>query len=88
MNNERMPLLSIYGANMSKDGKKLVITLVTGSDSNKQYYHACIKLDNSQKTKVYKICEGSAMIEIPLLMSKEAKQEEANQEVSDDDLPF
>jgi hypothetical protein len=85
MKDERLPLLSIYGANFSKDEKKLVITLVAGSDDNKQYYHACVKLDNSQKTKVNGICEGSAMITIPLLLPK---QENANKEVSDDDLPF
>ena len=44
-------LLSIFGAKVSKDGTKLVLTLVSGEDESKQFYNACIKLDNSQKTR-------------------------------------
>ena len=35
-------LLSIFGAKVSKDGTKLVLTLVSGEDESKQFYNACI----------------------------------------------
>ena len=44
-------LLTIYGCKVSKDNKRLVLTLVRGEDEDKQYYSACIKLDGTQKTK-------------------------------------
>ena len=45
-------LLTIYGAKVSKDGKKVILTLVKGHDADKEFYSACVKLDNSGKVKV------------------------------------
>ena len=44
-------LLTIYGAKVSKDGKKVILTLVKGHDADKEFYSACVKLDNSGKVK-------------------------------------
>ena len=63
---EANTLLSIYGARLSQDGTKVVVTLVEGKDENKKFYKACVKLDNSNKTKV-KIENDKAILEIALL---------------------
>ena len=31
-------LLTIYGAKVSKDGKKVILTLVKGHDADKEFY--------------------------------------------------
>lgn len=68
---ENKQLLSIFGAKVSKDGKKLVLTLVSGEDDTKQFYNTCIKLDNSQKTHA-KIDKGGeyAIIKVRMLVDK------------------
>lgn len=66
-------LLSIFGAKISKDGSKLVLTLVSGEDKEREYYNACIKLDNSQKTKV-KVEKDVAILKVKML--KERNEEE------------
>ena len=77
-------LLSIFGAKVSKDGTKLVLTLVSGEDDNKQFYNACIKLDNSQKTRAKIEKDGKhALIKVVMLEKKQPKAE-ANVE----DMPF
>ena len=77
-------LLSIFGAKVSKDGTKLVLTLVSGEDENKQFYNACIKLDNSQKTRAKIEKDGKhALIKVVMLEKKQPKAE-ANVE----DMPF
>ena len=69
---------------VSKDGTKLVLTLVSGEDESKQFYNACIKLDNSQKTHA-KVEKGGkhALIKVVMLENKQPKAE-ANAE----DMPF
>ena len=77
-------LLSIFGAKVSKDGTKLVLTLVSGEDESKQFYNACIKLDNSQKTHAKVEKDGKhALIKVVMLENKQPKTE-ANAE----DMPF
>ena len=77
-------LLSIFGAKVSKDGTKLVLTLVSGEDETKQFYNACIKLDNSQKTHAKVEKDGKhALIKVVMLENKQPKAE-ANVE----DMPF
>lgn len=77
-------LLSIFGAKVSKDGTKLVLTLVSGEDESKQFYNACIKLDNSQKTRAKIEKDGKhALIKVVMLEKKQPKAE-ANAE----DMPF
>lgn len=68
---EQSKLLSIFGAKVSKDGKKLVLTLVSGEDESKQFYNACIKLDNSQKTHAKVEKDGKhAIIKVAMLEDK------------------
>ena len=65
------PLLSVFGAKVSKDGQKLVLVLVGGEEDNRQFYNACVKLDNSQKTyaSIDEVNEV-ATLEVPLLKPK------------------
>ena len=81
---EKSKLVSIFGAKVSKDGTKLVLTLVGGEDESKQFYNACIKLDNSQKTHA-KVEKGGkhALIKVVMLENKQPKVE-----VSAEDMPF
>ena len=77
-------LLSIFGAKVSKDGTKLVLTLVSGEDESKQFYNACIKLDNSQKTRAKVAKDGKhALIKVVMLENKQLKAK-SNAE----DMPF
>ncbi len=81
---EKSKLLSIFGAKFSKDGTKLVLTLVSGEDETKQFYNACIKLDNSQKTRAKVEKDGKhALIKVVMLENKQPKAK-----VNDDDVPF
>lgn len=75
------PLLSIFGAKVSKDGKRLVLSLVSGEDDSKTYYNTCIKLDNSQKTHAKVEKDGKhAIIKVVMLEDKQPTQ--------NDDMPF
>lgn len=77
-------LLSIFGAKVSKDGTKLVLTLVSGEDESKQFYNACIKLDNSQKTHAKVEKDGKhALIKVVMLENKQPKAE-----IKAEDMPF
>ena len=77
-------LLSIFGTKVSKDGTKLVLTLVSGEDESKQFYNACIKLDNSQKTRAKVEKDGKhALIKVVMLENKQLKAK-SNAE----DMPF
>lgn len=73
---EETKLLSIFGAKVSNDGNKLVLTLVSGEGDNKQFYNACIKLDNSQKTHAKIEEDGKhALIKVCMLNDKPANTE-------------
>ena len=94
MEERKNTLLSIYGAKVSKDGKKLVLTLVQGEDDNKTYYSACVKLDNTQKTHV-KVGKTVAQLQIPLLKedgskkaTKKQKKDEDTVTNEEDVIPF
>ena len=77
-------LLSIFGDKVSKDGTKFVLTLVSGEDESKQFYNACIKLDNSQKTRAKVEKDGKhALIKVVMLENKQLKAK-SNAE----DMPF
>ena len=77
-------LLRIFGAKVSIDGTKLVLTLVSGEDESKQFYNACIKLDNSQKTRAKVEKDGKhALIKVVMLENKQLKAK-SNAE----DMPF
>lgn len=61
-------LLSIFGARVSKDGKKLVLTLCKGEKEAREWFTACIKLDNSQKTHAKVEEDGQhALIKVTML---------------------
>lgn len=87
-------LLTIYGCKLSKDGKRLVITLVNGEDDNKQYYSACIKLDNTQKTKAtISKDKKHGIVKIEMLkeekkQTKKQKKEDVEVEINEDEIPF
>lgn len=94
-NTNNNPLLTIYGCKVSKDGKKLVLTLVEGRDDDKNYYNACIKLDNSGKTHA-KLDKDKKhyLIKVELLKGdkpakKQTKTKDADVEAEDEgDIPF
>lgn len=74
---EEKSLLTIYGAKVSKDGNKLVLTLCCGENEAKQFYSACIKLDNSQKTHAKVEKDGKhAVIKVPMLQKALEPKEE------------
>ena len=83
---EKSTLLSIFGAKVSTDGTKLVLTLVSGEEDNKKFYNSCIKLDNSQKTRV-KVDEEKQVAYLEVKLLKPKKEEDELNEISDD-LPF
>lgn len=79
-NKQQEDLLSIFGAKLSKDGKKVVITLVSGERDETKYYNTCVKLNNQQKTHA-KIDGDYVLVKIPML--KEKVEIDENEE-----LPF
>ncbi len=81
-NETKTELLSIFGAKVSKDGTKLVLTLVSGENENKQFYNACIKLDNTQKTHAKVEDDGEHAL-IKVMMLKDVEKDG-----SKDPLPF
>lgn len=62
-------LLSFYGARVSEDGTKLVVTLIGGEGEQKEFYTACVKLNNSQKTHA-KVEGEHALIKLVMLKPK------------------
>lgn len=95
-NTSNNKLLTIYGCKVSKDGNKLVLTLVEGRDDDKNYYNACIKLDNTGKTHV-KLDKDKKHYLIKVAILKDEKQTDKKKqtkskedvEVEDtDDIPF
>lgn len=77
-------LLTIYGARLSKSGQHINIILVKGEGEAKQFFTACVKIDEEAKTHG-EIDEGHAIITIPLL--NDAKPSKSKDEL-DDLLPF
>lgn len=81
-------LLTIYGARLSKSGQHINLTLVEGEGDQKQFYTACVKVDEESKT--HGSIEGhEAIIVVPLLQDKK-KVDDFDQldEITDEDLPF
>lgn len=69
-------LLTIYGARVSKSGKHVNITLISGEGEQKQFYTTCVKLDANAKTQA-KVKDGYVVVKINLL-----------KDVKTDDNPF
>lgn len=92
--NTNNTLLTIYGCKLSKDSKRLVLTLVTGEDDDKQYYSACVKLDGTQKTKasiskdkkygLFKV----EMLKEDKKQNKKQKKEDVEVDINEDEIPF
>ena len=75
-------LLSIFGAKVSRNGKRLVLVLVSGEGEARKYYNSCIKLDNSQKTHAKVEEDGlHALIKVEMLQNNDALTEDVT-------LPF
>lgn len=82
MEKNKSEILSVFGAKVSKDGKKLVLSLISGENESKKYYNACIKLDNSQKTTA-EIEEDGKHANIRVVMLEDKTKND-----NEDDLPF
>lgn len=82
MATKQSELLSIFGAKVSADGKKVVITLVSGEYENKKYFNTCVKLNNQQKTHA-KVEESGSYVLVKIPMLKERIEVDENEE-----LPF
>ena len=85
-------LLNIYGAKVSQDGKRVVLTLIQGDGQNKKYFNACVKLETSNKVRA-KVDEENEVVfvRVPLLKPKaETKEDDFGKldEVTDDEVPF
>ena len=78
-------LLSIYGARLSKNGKYINVSLVSGNGKERKFYTVCVKIDKEAKTHGA-IKNGKAIISIPVLEAK--KKAEAAAEDYEDDMPF
>ena len=87
-------LLTIYGCKLSKDSKRLVLTLVTGEDEDKQYYSACVKLDGTQKTKASISKDKKyGLLKVEMLkedkkQNKKQKKEDVEVDINEDEIPF
>ena len=77
---DKQPLLNIFNADITGDGKKVLITLVSGEGDNRKYYKTCVKLDNTQKVKAE--IDGFnkiVLLSVPLSLKPQER---------DEDLPF
>lgn len=75
-------LHTIYGARLSKDEKRVNISIVCGEDDNKQWGTISIKLGNTTTKTKATIKDGYAYIKVPML------EEKAKEEVSEEEIPF
>ena len=65
------PLLNVFGAKLSKNGQRIVLVLVTGENENRQFYNACILLDETAKANGYiDEINNEAVIRVNLLDNK------------------
>ncbi len=74
-------LYTIYGARLSKDEKRVNLSIVCGED-NKKWGTISIKLGNTTTKTKATIKDGFAYIKVPVL------EEKAKEEVSEEELPF
>ena len=83
-------LLTIYGARISKSGKHINLTLVSGEGDQKQFYTACVKIDEDAKTHG-SVEDDEAIIVVPMLHNDKEKPKDDFDEldqVDNDGLPF
>ena len=77
-------LLTIYGARLSKSGKYINLSLVEGQGEEKQFFNACVQIDESAKTNG-KVVKGKAIISVPMLRVATKAKAKATDE---DEMPF
>ena len=65
-------LLTIYGARISKSGKHINLTLVSGEGDQKQFYTACVKIDENAKIRG-SVENNEAIIVVPMLRNDKEK---------------
>lgn len=75
-------LHTIYGARLSKDEKRVNISIVSGEEDAKQWGTISIKLGNTTTKTKATIKDGYAYIKVPML------EEKAKEEVSEEEIPF
>lgn len=84
-------LLNIYGAKVSQDGKRVVLTLIQGDGQNKKYFNACVKLETSNKVRA-KVDEENEVVfvRVPLLKPKAETKEDDFDKLDEvtDEVPF
>lgn len=84
-------LLNIYGAKVSQDGKRIVLTLIQGDGQNKKYFNACVKLETSNKVRA-KVDEENEVVfvRVPLLKPKTESKEDDFDKLDEvtDEVPF
>ena len=81
--------MTIYGARISKSGKHINLTLVSGEGDKKQYFTACVKIDEDAKTRG-SIEDDEAIIVVPMLHNEKEKPQDDFDELDkvDDGIPF
>ena len=93
MENKGNQLLTIYGCRKSKSGTRLNLTLVRNEgEVGKEFFTACIRLDNGGKVKVKaaktKNGEDVYLLSVPVLTDKKADTKKAKDDSNNGDLPF
>ena len=62
------PLFNVFGARLSQDKKRIVLVLVTGKETERKFYNACIAMDEAKKTYGFIVNErNEAVIHVNLL---------------------
>lgn len=69
-------LINFYTSRLSKDGKKVVITLIEGEGEKRKFYTAVIKLDSEAKINATIDENGNVQIEMPLSKYEKEENEE------------
>ena len=92
MENKGNQLLTIYGCRKSKSGMRLNLTLVRNEgEVGKEFFTACIRLDNGGKVKVKegktKNGEEVYLLSVPVLTDKKADAKKSKDD-NNGDLPF
>ena len=79
---EKNKLINFYTSRLTKDGKKVVITLIEGEGENRKFYTAVVTLNCDKKINATIDDNGNVQIEMPLSKYEKHYNDE------NDDLPF
>lgn len=89
MNN--LPLLTIYGARITKKGDAVNVSLIDGEGEKKIYRNVCVKLGDYKGNKTSALIdpvEKCAVIKVKLFNADAPTRDKDDPRRSDDDLPF